>query len=155
MPHPPVLSSQFSLCLTTPIVDSNGVQRGVFDRVMSTISDLKAENSRIKTRLGTMQANLAAGGGVVFGRHTFTSEQHVMDVVMAECPQGDAFSLFADPMSIFCHNRMYLPYAGWEKETKEMERLGFMLKTDRKVVALFDVNNSWWYAEGKGGKPLA
>ncbi len=142
--------------LTLPhntIVDSNGVQRGVFDGVMSAISNLKAENSRIKTRLDAMQANLAAGGGVVFGCHTFTSEQHVMDVVMAECPQGDAFSLFIDPMSIFCHDGMYLPYAGWQKEMKEMERWGFMSKTACKVVASFDANNSWWYTEGKGGTP--
>ncbi len=105
-----------------PIVDSNGVQHRVFDGVMSAISNLKAENSRIKTRLDAMQADLAAGGGVVFGRHTFTLEQHVMDVVMAECPQGNAFSLFVNPMSIFCHNKMYLSYKGWQKETKEMER---------------------------------
>jgi hypothetical protein len=126
----------------------------VFVGVMSAISNLKAENSRIKTRLDAMQADLAAGGGMVFGCHTFTLEQHVMDVVMVECPQGDAFSLFVDPMSIFCHDKMYSPYAGCQKETKEMERSGFMSKTDHKVVASFDANNSWWYTEGKGGTPV-
>ena len=31
-----------------------------------------------------------------------------------------------------------------------MESSGFMSKTDRKVVTSFDVNNSYWYTEGKG-----
>ncbi len=31
--------------------------------------------------------------------------------------------------------------------------IGLHVKTDRRVVALFDANNSWWYTEGKGGTP--
>ena len=141
--HPPI-------GFDTPIIDSNGGQLGCIGAMLSEISTLRAENASVKSRLDALQADLAAGGGVVFGRHTFTSEQHVMETVMAECPQGDAFSLFVDPLSIFCHDGMYQPHSGWQKETKAMESSGFMSKTDRKVVTSFDVNNSYWYTEGKG-----
>ena len=39
---------------------------------MSKISALRAENASVKLRLDALQADLAAGGGVVFRRHTFT-----------------------------------------------------------------------------------
>ncbi len=72
-----------------------------------------------------------------------------MDTVMVECLQGDTFLLFIYLLSIFCHNGMYQPHSGWQKETKVMENLGFMSKTDQKFMTLSDVNNSFWYMEGK------
>ena len=68
---------------------------------------------------------------------------------MLECSQGDAFGLFVNPISICCHNAMYWPCRSWQKDKKSMEDFGFMSTTNQKVVALYNLNNSFWFSEGK------
>ena len=70
-------------------------------------------------------------------------------MAMGECPQGDAFGVFVDPVFIFCHDAMYSPCGNWQKDTKAMEESGFMSTTDQKVVASYNLNNSFWFSEGK------
>ncbi len=148
-PPPPVLTqAPFSLCLTTLIADSNGMQIGVFGDVMDELATLKANNVRLSDHLDAIKVDLTAQGGVVFGQHTFTSELQMLQVAMLECPRGDAFSLFVDPILLFCHDAMYSPCASWQKDTKAMEESGFMLISDHKVVALYNLNTPWWFSEG-------
>jgi hypothetical protein len=160
-PPPPPVATQapFLLCLTTPITDTNGRQIGVFGDIMDKLAALKANNIKISDRLDVIKEDVTAQGGVVFGQHTFTLEFQVLQVALLECPQGNAFGLFVNPISIFCHNALYSsPCGSWQKDTKAMEESGFMLITDRKVVASYNLNNSWWFSEGKpsmAGKPSA
>ena len=91
------------------------------------------------------------------GRHTFTLELQLSQLCVKECPKGDAFSAFVDPMVIFCFNPSYTPLAGWETLTKAMEKLGNYPVTDRKVVASFNAHHAHWFSEGKtviAGKAL-
>ena len=150
-PPPPVVTQgAFSLCLTTPITDANGRQIGVFGDIMSKLETLKANNIKLNDRLDSIKADVTAQGGVVFGQHTFTSELQVLQVAMLECPQGDAFGVFVNPISIFCHDAMYLPCGNWQKNTKAMEESGFMSTTNQKVVASYNLNNSFC----SKGKPI-
>ncbi len=73
----------------------------------------------------------------------------MLQVALLECPQGNAFGLFVDPISIFCHDALYSPCRSWQKDMKAMEESGFMSITDQKVVASYNLNNSWWFSEGK------
>ncbi len=93
----------------------------------------------------------------MLGKYTFTSELQLMELCMKECPKGDAFAAFVNPMIIFCFDPSYIPVAGWETLTKAMEKLGSYPVTDRKVVALFNAHHLHWFLEGKtvvAGKTL-
>jgi hypothetical protein len=116
---------------------------------MTKLETLKNANIKFSDCLDSIKADVTAHGGVVFGQYTFTSELQVLQVAMVECPQGDVFGMFVDPVSIFCHNAMYLPCGNWQKVTKAMEESGFMSTTDQKVVASYNLNNSFWFSEGK------
>jgi hypothetical protein len=150
LPAPPTVAPVgFSLTLSTPIMDNNGIQVGVWGRVLGELNALRAKNIKFGERLEAMRADLMAQGGIVFGRHTFTSEIQVLQVALAECPVGEVFALFVDPVSIFCHNAQYSPGSNWQKDTKAMEELGIILFTDCKVVASYNMVQSWWFTEGK------
>jgi hypothetical protein len=104
-----------------------------------------------------LSADVTAQGGVVLGRYTFTSELQLMELCMKECPAGDAFAAFVDPMTIFCFDPSYTPITGWETLTKAMEKSGSYPVTDRKVVASYNAHHSHWFSEGKtliAGKTL-
>ena len=68
---------------------------------------------------------------------------------MKDCPSGDAFSAFVDPMTIFCFDPAYTPITGWETLTKAMEKSGNFPVMDRKVVASYNANHCHWFLEGK------
>ncbi len=70
-------------------------------------------------------------------------------MALAECPRGEAFAFFVDPVFIFCHDAQYSPGSNWQKDTKATEESGIMLFTDCKVVASYNMVNSWWFTEGK------
>ena len=108
-PPPIVTQAGFLLCLTTRITDLNGRQIGVFGDIMTNI--------KLSDRLDSIKADVTAQGGVVFGQYNFTPELQVLQVAMLECPQGDAFGVFVNLVSIFCHNAMYLPCRNWQKDT--------------------------------------
>jgi hypothetical protein len=78
---------------------------------MGKLDDLKANNIKLSDQLESIKADMTAQGGVIFGHHMFTLELQVMQVAMSECPQWDAFAMFVDPVSIFCHDAMYSPGA--------------------------------------------
>ncbi len=106
-PPPIIIQGQLSLCLSTPITDANGIHVGMFGDIMGKLDNLKANNIKLSDWLEAIKADVTAQGSIVFGHHTFTSELQIMQVAMSECPQGDAFALFVDPVSIFCHDAMY------------------------------------------------
>ncbi len=150
LPAPPTVAPmRFSLTLSTPIMYDNGIQVGVLGGVLGKLNTLRAKNIKFGERLNVMRVDLMAQGGVMFGRHKFTSEIQVLQVALAECPGGEAFALFVDPVSIFCHNAQYSPGSNWQKNTKAMEELGVMLFTDCKVVVSYNMVHSWWFTEGK------
>jgi hypothetical protein len=94
----------------------------------------------------------------MLGRHTFTSEIHLLQLCIKECPKGDAFKAFVDPMVEFCFDQSYSPLTGWEMLTKAMEKSGSYPVMDRKVVASHNAHHSYWFLEHKMvvmGKTLA
>jgi hypothetical protein len=69
---------------------------------------------------------------------------------MKECPKGDAFAAFVNPMVMFCFDQSCVPLTGWEMLTKAMEKSGSYPITNRKVVASYNTHHSHWFsAEGK------
>ena len=145
------------LTMSTPIFDDNGVHVSTLGRVMQENVDLKRANDQLKDRIEMLAADVTAQGGVVLGRFTFTSKLQLLALCMKECPNGEAFSAFLDPMVVFCHDVAYTPLTGWETLTKAMEKSGTFPLTDRKVVASYNAHHSWWFAEGKtvvAGKTL-
>ena len=153
-PHQGTVSISFS----TPITDENGDRIGELGDFLSDMQALKAENVALQADLGAIKADLKAQGGIVFGQQLFTSESQLVTSAMLECPQGDAFALFVDPVSIFCHDAPYNPCTGWQKDTKDMADSGYMAVSDRKVVASYDCTTPFWFAEGKqviGGEKMA
>jgi hypothetical protein len=73
LPAPPTFAPVgFSLTLSTPIMDDNGVQVGVLGGVLGELNALRAKNIKFGERLDAMRADLTAQGGVVFGCHMFT-----------------------------------------------------------------------------------
>jgi hypothetical protein len=72
-----------------------------------------------------------------------------MELCLKECPKGDAFAAFVDPMTIFCFNPSYVPITGWETLTKAMEKSGSYPMMDQKVVASYNAHHSYWFSEGK------
>jgi len=103
----------------------------------------------MREELDAIKAEVTAQGGMMLGHHTFSSEIQVLQIAMKECPQGDAFALLVDPVSIYCHDSIYAPVVGWEKTTKAMEESGVMSVTDRKVVASYNCNHAFWFTDGK------
>ncbi len=105
-----------------------------------------------------LSADVTLQGRAVLGRHTFTSEMAVWNIAMEECPSGDAFSVFVEPMILFCHDAVFFLVVSWEKTTKAMEESGTLLVTDRKVVALYKLHHKFWLLEGRpvvAGKVLS
>jgi hypothetical protein len=149
--------STSSLTMSTPIFDDSGVQVTTLGRVLQDNIDLSRSNDFLKGRIERLSADVIAQGGVTLGTHTFTSEMQLLELCMKECPKGDAFSAFVDPMVVFCHDAAYSPLSGWEGITKAMEKSGNFHVTDRKVVASFNAQHCFWFSEGKtvvAGKPL-
>ena len=100
-------------------------------------------------RVDRLVADVTAQGGAVLRRHTFTSELQVRALVMMECLSGNAFLVFVNPMTLFCHNAMYFPVTGWEKTTKAMEESGRLSVMDRNVVASYNLQHLFWFTESK------
>ena len=65
----------------------------------------------------------------------FTSEAQVKEVVIRECPEGDAFEVFLDPMLLWCCNPCYSPVTNWEKIARAMDE--DYSATTRKVAVSY------------------
>ncbi len=92
-------------------------------------------------------ADIMLQGGVVLDGLGFLSEADAKDVVLKECPKGDAFEVFLDIMLLFCCDPVYFPAMGWEKFTRSKE--DDYTSTTRKVVLSYYQTHCAWYAEGK------
>ena len=113
-----------SLAHDTVILDSCGDPVASMAELWRVVTELKASNMALTTRVSALTAEVSSQGGVVLGNMTFTSEAQIMQLVMMECPSGDAFEIFTDVMSLPCFDSSYEPAAGWEKTTKFMKRGG-------------------------------
>ncbi len=91
--------SSVGLQMSTPIFDNNGIQVSTLGRVMQDNVDLRRANDQLKDQIESLFADVT-----VLCRFTFTSELQLLALCMKECPNGDAFSAFIDPMVIFCHD---------------------------------------------------
>ena len=80
---------------------------------------------------------------------TFISKAQILQLVMMECPSGDAFEVFTDVMSLPCFDSSYKPVISWEKTTKFMAADGQYSATVRKVVVSYNQQHSFFYTEGK------
>ncbi len=140
------------------MVDDHGLEVTTVRKILDNNARLTTENFMLGSKLNQLAADITAQGGAVLGRHTFSSEGNVKDLAMLECPSGDAFAAFVDPMVLFNHDAMYVPVSNWEKTTKAVEESGALSVTDRKVVASYNLQYIFWHAEGKqvvAGKVLA
>jgi hypothetical protein len=148
-----------ALTMDTPIHDAHGDCVTTLGRLMQESDDIKNENSLLLQQLDRLAADITAQGRVMLGRHNiFTSEIHLLQLFMKECPKGDAFAAFVDPMVVFCFDQSYSPLTGWETLTKAMEKLGSYPVTDRKVVVSYNAHHCYWFLEHKmvvAGKTLA
>jgi hypothetical protein len=77
----------------------------------------------------------------------FCLEAQAIEVVLVEAPDGDAFEVFLDFMSLFCCDQNYDPSSGWAKLTKPLES-DYSI-TARKVVASYYQTYCYHYTEGK------
>jgi hypothetical protein len=150
-------SSVSALSLSTLINDAHGDFLTTLGDMLRENESLKRENSLLTQRVDGLAAGITAQGGIVLWKHTFTSEYQLLQLCLKECPKGDAFAAFVDPMVIFCFDPSYTSLSGWETLTKAMEKSGNYPVTDRKVVASYNAHHSHWFAEGKmvvAGKTL-
>jgi hypothetical protein len=131
------------------ILDSFGDPVASMAELWRLVSELKASNMALTTRISELTAEVSAQGGVVLGSMTFTSEAQIMQLVMMECPSGDAFKIFTDVMSLPCFDSSYEPVVGWEKTTKFMAADGQYSTTARKVVVSYNQQHSFFYTDGK------
>ncbi len=140
------------------MVDDHGLKVTTVRKILEENMRLVMENITLGSKLNQLAADITAQGRAVLGHHTFALEGNVKDLAMLECPSGDAFAVFLDPMVLFNHNAMYVPVSNWEKTTKAMEESGTFSVTDRKVVASYNLQYLFWHSEGKqvvAGKVLA
>ena len=113
------------------------------------VTELKASNMALTTRVSELTAEVSAQGGVVLGNMTFTSEARIMQLVMMECPSGDAFKIFTDVMSLVCFYSSYEPGVSWKKTTKFMAAEGQYSTTARKVAVFYNQQHAFFYTDGK------
>ena len=140
-----------------PINHAHGDFVTTLGDMLNKNDELRRENSLLTQRVEGLEADITAQGGVVLGKHAFTSELQLLQVCMKECPKGNAFAAFVNPMVIICFDPAYVPLGGWETLAKAMEKSGNYPVTDRKVVASYNAHHSHWFSEGKmvvAGKTL-
>jgi hypothetical protein len=98
------------LTMLTPIHDDHGVCVTTLGGLLQKNPDLKHDDTLLVERLDRLAADVTAQGGVMLGKHTFTSEAHLLELCMKECPKGDAFATFVNLMVVFvltypmCHS---------------------------------------------------
>ncbi len=138
-----------ALSMSTPINNAHGDFVTTLGDMLNKNDELRQKNSLLTQRVEGLAADITAQGGVVLGKHAFTSELQLLQVCMKECPKGNAFTAFVDPMVIFCFDPAYVPLGEWETLTKAMEKSGNYPVTDRKVVASYKSHHSHWFSEGK------
>jgi hypothetical protein len=138
-----------SLTHNTVILDSFGDPVASMAELWRVVTELKASNTALVTHVSELTAEVALQGGVVLGNMTFTSEAQIMQLVMMECPSGEAFEIFTDVMSLPCFDSSYEPVAGWEKTTKFMAADGQYSTTARKVVVSYNQQHAFLYTDGK------
>jgi hypothetical protein len=147
-----------ALSMSMPINDAHKDFVTTLGDMLNKNDELRRENSLLTQRVEGLAADITAQGGVVLGKHAFTSELQLLQVCMKECPKGNLFAAFVHPMVIFCFDPAYVPLlGGWETLTKAMEKSGNYPVTDRKVVASYNAHHSHWFSKGKmvvAGKTL-
>jgi hypothetical protein len=101
---PPHVSNMHfrSIAHDAVILDSFGNPVASMAELWRLVSELKASNMALTTRISELTAEVSAQGGGVLGSMTFTSEAQIMQLVMMECPSGDAFKIFTNVMSLPC-----------------------------------------------------
>ncbi len=154
-PAPP---AAVALTLDSPIHNAQGKYVATLGVLIQENKIIKQENLVLLQRIDKLTADVTAHGGVLLGRHTFTSELHLTQLCVKECPKGDAFAAFVDPMLVFCFDQGYSPLAGWETLTKAMEKSGLFPVTENKAVASYNAQYPWWFSEHKevqAGKMMA
>jgi hypothetical protein len=68
-----VVPAPFILSFLTPVLYDPGIQVGMFGSIMAKVQRLRVENNALSIRLDALKADVAAQGGMVFGKHTYTS----------------------------------------------------------------------------------
>ncbi len=138
-----------ALTMSTPIHDVHGDCVTTLGGILQKNKDLKHDNTLLVERLDHLAADITAQGGLMLGKHTFTSEVRLLELCMKECPKGNSFAVVEAPMVVFCFDLSYVPLTGWEMLIKAMEMSGSHPIADRKVVPLYKAHYSHWFSEGK------
>ncbi len=138
-----------ALTTATAVQDEHRAYVTTLGGILGENTALKLSNEHLTHQIEKLSADVTAQGGVVLGKYTFTLKLQLIELCMKECPKGDAFAAFVNPMIIFCFDPSYIPIAGWETLTKAMEKLGSYPVMDRKVVMSFNAHHLHWFLEGK------
>ena len=91
-----------ALTIDTPVHDAHEDYVTTLGRLMQESDHIKHENFLLLQWLDQLAADITAQGGVMLGRHTFTSEIHLLQLCMKEFLKGGAFAAFVDPIEVFC-----------------------------------------------------
>ena len=100
--------SSVNISVQTIVNDSTGCPAFTIGDLFSSLTELRASNKALETRLSGLISDLSSQGGVVMNSFLFTSEaQQILDLVMKECASGDAFEVFTDTCLLPCFDSSY------------------------------------------------
>jgi hypothetical protein len=105
------------------------------EQLLQGVRGVVNDNTRLRKEVESLLAGVKTQGMNSLDGLSFASEGQVREVVERECPEGDAFEVFLDVVSLGCCDPSYAPAANWEKTTRAME-VDYST-TARKVVASY------------------
>ncbi len=91
-----------ALTMGMNIVDDSGAVVGTLGQLMEGFKSLTSKNAQLQEQVESLSGNMAAQGGHVLDGLAFLLEAQAMEAVLMEAPNGDAFVVFLDVMSLFC-----------------------------------------------------
>ena len=144
-----VRSNSGGVTMSTMISDATGSHVISIGDLCAGLAELRASNTALEARLAGLSSDLASQGGIVMDTLLFTSEAQILELVMKECPSGDAFEVFTDVCSLPCYDSSYDPATNWEKTTKFMATDGQYSSSARKVVVSYNHQQPYFYNDGK------
>ena len=142
----PSLGTVQTLSVGVNFIDDGGVVCSVGE-MFEMIKALQSQNASLSLKIESLAGDLAVQGSGVLDGLAFRSEAQALEAVQREAPDGDAFEVFLDVMSLFCCDQSYEPSTSWAKLTKALEN-DYSL-TARKVVASYYQTYCYHYTEGK------
>jgi hypothetical protein len=143
-----------ALTMDTHVHDAHGDCVTTLGRLMQESDDIKHENSLLLQRLDQLAADITAQGGVMLGRHTFTSEIHLLQLCLKEFTKGDAFAALLIQWWCSVLTSFILPSLDgrhsprqWRSQAVTRSRIGRWLHPAMHITLIGFWNTRWWLRE--------